>query len=72
MARFEMKVHEPLKVQVEFSAVFTMKEWQEIRVALGPASRDQWGPVESLKDAIDDMLSQVNKEFRAWPQEKSE
>lgn len=70
MPRFEMKVYEPLKVDVEFSAVFTIEKWKEIRDALHTS--DYYGPAYQLKEAIREMIDDVNAKFNAWPEEKSE
>lgn len=70
MSRFEMKAYEPQKIQFELSVVMTLEDWKKVRDALlgSPA----YGPTGQMKDAIQEMIDQANKTFRAWPEEKVE
>ncbi len=67
MSRFEMSAYEPEKIQFELKATFTLKEWKEVRDSI--ERTDWYGPSSQLKEAIDEMVTQVGKDYRAWPKD---
>ncbi len=68
MSRFEMSVYQPEAVQFELRMVFTLEEWKRIRDCIKTQGDHFYGPAYQVREAIDDMVTKANKEYRAWPE----